>query len=249
MQQAFTVKQGTLEFKGMETFPGRIIHSSEYKTGRDYKGKKVLVIGFGNSATEIGIDLFEQGAEPTMAVRSPINIVPREFLGIPILRIALIMSRLPPALADAINDPLMRIIFGDITKLGLKKMSYGTFEQIKRHRTTPIIDIGAIKHIRKGNLKIRQGIESIEGSMVNFTDGRKENFEAIIGAIGFDPGFVKIRGIDQKRLDDLKFDADNQKYFGEDGLYFCGFWMGPRGALREIALDAKKISKHIARNE
>jgi cation diffusion facilitator CzcD-associated flavoprotein CzcO len=71
----------TAFFKGMETFPGRIMHSSEYKTGADFKGQKVLIIGFGNSACEIAIDLFEQGARPVMSVRSPVNIVPRDVLG------------------------------------------------------------------------------------------------------------------------------------------------------------------------
>src|ERR1700676_358141 len=49
-------KPKTVNFKGMETFPGRILHSFGYRTGRDFKGQKVLVVGFGNSACEIAID-------------------------------------------------------------------------------------------------------------------------------------------------------------------------------------------------
>ena len=40
--------------------------------------------------------------------------------------------------------------------------------------------------------------------------------------------------------------VNNQKYFGKDGLYFCGYWVAPTGHLREIALDAQKIAKHIS---
>jgi indole-3-pyruvate monooxygenase len=40
--------------------------------------------------------------------------------------------------------------------------------------------------------------------------------------------------------------SDKQKYFGKDGLYSCGFWIGPTGVIREISLDAQKIAKHIA---
>ena len=54
-------KPKPVNFKGMETFPGKIIHSYGYKTGKDFKGQKVLVVGFGNSACEIAIDLYEQG--------------------------------------------------------------------------------------------------------------------------------------------------------------------------------------------
>jgi cation diffusion facilitator CzcD-associated flavoprotein CzcO len=46
----------------METFPGKILHSYEYKSGKNFKGQRVLVVGFGNSACEIAIDLHEQGA-------------------------------------------------------------------------------------------------------------------------------------------------------------------------------------------
>jgi cation diffusion facilitator CzcD-associated flavoprotein CzcO len=111
-------KPKPVNFKGMETFPGKLIHSYEYKTGKDFKGEKILVVGFGNSACEIAIDLYEQGALPSMSVRSPVNVIPRDILGIPILEVSQLMSRLPPRIADTINAPLMRLLFGDITKLG-----------------------------------------------------------------------------------------------------------------------------------
>jgi indole-3-pyruvate monooxygenase len=53
--------------------------------------------------------------------------------------------------------------------------------------------------------------------------------------------------VDIKRLDVLKVCINKQKYFGEDGLYFCGFWIAPTGQIREIALDAQKIAKDIAK--
>jgi indole-3-pyruvate monooxygenase len=70
----------------METFTGKILHSCEYKTGKDLLGQKVLVVGFGNSACEIAIDLYEQGAKTSMSVRSPVNAVPRDIFGIPVLQ-------------------------------------------------------------------------------------------------------------------------------------------------------------------
>ncbi len=101
-------KPKPVNFKGMETFAGKIVHSSQYKTGKDFKGQQVLVIGFGNSACEIAIDLYEQCATPSMAVRSPVNIIPRDILGIPILEISLLMSRLPARMADKLNAPLLQ---------------------------------------------------------------------------------------------------------------------------------------------
>ena len=242
-------KPKTVNFKEMETFTGKLSHSYAYKTGKDFKGQKVLVVGFGNSACEIAIDLYEQGALSSMAVRSPVNVIPRDILGIPILEISQLMSRLPPRIADRINAPLMRLLFGDITKLGLKKLPYGPFEQIKKDGSIPVLDIGAIRHIRKGHIKVYGDIEYIEGSMIHFTDKRKESFDAIIAGIGYYQNAAEIVSADKTRFEDLRSCVDKQKYFGKDGLYFCGFWIGPRGQIHEISLDAQKISKNIAQKE
>jgi len=238
-----------VNFKGMETFPGKLIHSYAYKTGKSFKGQKVLVVGFGNSACEISIDLYEQGALPSMSVRSPVNVIPRDILGIPILEISQLMSRMPPRIADMVNAPLMRLLFGDITKLGLKKMPYGPFEQIQKDGNVPVLDIGIIKHIRKGHIKIYQDIDHIEGSTVHFINSKKENFDAIVAGIGYYQNAAEIVRADKTRFEDLRSCVDKQKYFGKDGLYFCGFWIGPRGQIHEISLDAQKISKDIAEKE
>ena len=238
-----------VSFEGMETFPRAILHSCEYRSGEDFKGLRVLVVGFGNSACEIGIDLYEQGAIPFMSVRSPVNIIPREIAGIPIMELSLIMSRLPPRVADTIIAPLMRLIFGDITKLGLTKKPYGPFEEIKRDRTIPLLDIGTVKHIRQGHIKIYSGIGHIEGCTVHFSDGKREDFDVIVACIGFNRDNTKIIAVDNNRLEDLKVCLNQQKYFGKDGLYFCGFWIGPTGLIREIAKDAQKIARDIAEKE
>jgi hypothetical protein len=216
-------KPKPVNFKGMETFPGKLIHSYAYKTGKDFKGQKVLAVGFGNSACEIAIDLYEQGALPSMSVRSPVNVIPRDILGIPILEISQLMSRMPPRLADTINAPLMRLLFGDITKLGLKKMSYGPFEQIQKDGSIPVLDIGIIKHIRKGHIKIYEDIDHLEGSTVHFIDNKKENFDAIVAGIGYYQNAAEIVSADKTRFEDLRSCVDKQKYFGKDGLYFLRF--------------------------
>ena len=239
-----------INIKGMETFSGSIVHSSKYKTGKDYNGKKVLIIGFGNSACEIALDLYEQGAYPSMSVRSAVNVLPRDILGIPVLQLGLLMAPLPPRLADKMNAPLIKYLLGDITKLGLKKLPYGPLEQIQKDQTIPMLDIGTLKLIKDGNGTIYDGIDHIENKMVYFKDGKKNEFDAIVAAIGYNKGFESdVLQVDKRRIEDLKFKLDKQKYFGKDGLYFCGFWVSPTGQIREIALDAQKIAKDIFKNE
>jgi indole-3-pyruvate monooxygenase len=242
-------KPRALNFKGMETFSGKLLHSAHYKTGKDFRGKKVLVAGFGNSACEIAIDLYEQGAIPFMTVRSPVNIVPRDILGIPVLQISLLMRYLPARLADKINAPLIELLLGNITEAGLKKLPYGPLEQIEKYGRIPVLDIGTLQHIRKGHISICGDIDHIGNDTVYFVDGSSLNADAIIAAIGYENNLKDILQVDGARLEDLKVSAAKQKYFGKEGLYFCGFWIAPTGQLREIARDAIKIAKDILAKE
>jgi len=182
-----------------------------------------------------------------MAVRSPVNVIPRDLLGIPILRISLLLSRLPFRVADALTAPLVRLLYGDLVRLGLKKKPYGVFEQIRKEGTTPVLDIGTIRLIREGHIKIYAGIDRIEGRTVVFSDGRKEEFDVLVAAIGYDRNYAEILDVGEERHDDLRVSAGRQKYFGKEGLYFCGFWVGPTGQIREIALDAQRIAGDIAK--
>lgn len=238
-------KPRLLNFKGKETFNGTMIHSFEYKTGKKFKGQKVLVVGFGNSACEIAIDLFEQGAIPSMSVRSAVNVIPRDVLGIPILELSLLMRNFSPRIADAISAPLMNWLIGDLKKLGLNKLPYGPLEEIRRDGKIPLLDIGTIEHIRNGHIKIYDDIELIKGATVFFKSGREENFDAIIAGIGYERNYDKIVNVEKERFDDLNHCTTQQKYFGKDGLYFCGYWISPTGQFREISLDARKIALNI----
>ena len=57
---------------GLENFPGDVIHSSSYKSGKSYSGKNVLVVGSGNSGMEIAYDLATHGANTSIVIRSPV---------------------------------------------------------------------------------------------------------------------------------------------------------------------------------
>jgi len=222
-------KARSVYFKGLETFPGKVLHSCEYKTGAVFKEEKVLVAGFGNSACEIAIDLYEQGAAPVMAVRSAVNVIPRDIWGVPVLELSIWLSHLSPGIADAISAPLIRWVTGDIRKLGLRRKPFGPLEQIAREGKAPVLDIGTLGHIRDGHIKIYGGIDHIEGDVVYFDDGRKDVFHAIVACIGYDRNYIGLGGTER------------------DGLYFCGYRISPTGQIREIGLDAKRIAKAIAK--
>jgi cation diffusion facilitator CzcD-associated flavoprotein CzcO len=234
------------KFEGEVAFNGPILHSSEYRTGATYRGQNVLVVGFGNSACEIAIDLCEQGARPTMAVRGAVNAIPRELLGIPIQNLGLIQQLFPVRLADAINAPILRLAVGDVRKLGLAKLPYGPIEQIRVHQQQPLLDIGTLALIRSGSIGIRPGIARFTPDGVEFADGQSGPFDAVILATGF-----------RAKLGDLLsdvpdvLDADGTPLVSggrttAPGLYFCGFRITSGGALREAGLEAGRIADLVA---
>ncbi|HXQ33192.1 MAG TPA: NAD(P)/FAD-dependent oxidoreductase, partial [Anaerolineales bacterium] len=139
-------------WNGQDLFPGTVMHSGQYKNGELFRGKKVLVVGFGNSGGEIAVDLWEHGAQVGISVRRAVNVIPRELFGIPILSIGILQSKLPTYIADAINTPILRLVIGDITKYGLRKLPYGPLAQIQRDRHIPLIDIGTIELIKNGHV-------------------------------------------------------------------------------------------------
>ena len=81
---------------GMNDFVGPILHSSLYRNPAPFAGKRVLVVGYGNSGAEIALDLSEAGVDVALSVRSPVNIVPRELFGLPILVFPIAEQWLPP---------------------------------------------------------------------------------------------------------------------------------------------------------
>ncbi|GIK57291.1 MAG: dimethylaniline monooxygenase [Chloroflexota bacterium] len=231
---------------GQELFTGSISHSSAYKNGKPYAGQRVLVVGFGNSAGEIAIDLVENGAaEVGMAVRHPVNVIPRDYLGIPILTIGIVMDKIPPQVADLLAIPMLKTSIGDLTKYGLPKLPYGPNVQIRQDRQIPILDIGTVKLIKDGRIHIHPGLAQFNENGVVFTNGAIKPFDAIILGTGYRP---QVNEFLQDAAGVLNEDGTPQSSGQETapGLYFCGFYISPTGMLREIGIEARQISAHIA---
>ena len=231
---------------GEDAFGGKVLHSSAYRSGAAFRGRRVLVVGFGNSGGEIAIDLHEQGAFPTLAVRSPVNVVPRDLLGIPILAIGIVMSRLPPRLADAVGGGLVRLVVGDLESIGLRRLPYGVQQQIREHGRIPLLDVGTIALARQGAIAIRPGIERFTRSGVVFTDGRAEAFDAVVIATGYRPRVDGILEDAAAVLDERGLPRRSGGATALPGLYFCGFYLSPQGMLREIGAEAKRIARAIS---
>ena len=246
---------GWADFPNVPTWPGQagyggeMIHSSAYRQPAPYAGRRVLVVGFGNSGGEIALDLAEAGVDVTLAVRSPVCILPRELLGIPILTWAVSQSRLPPGLADALNAPAIRLAIGDIGRLGLQKAAKGPRRMIAEDQKIPLLDVGTLARIRGGSIKVRGGIERFLPDGVAFapssaTEGKAvtEPFDAVILATGFHPDLRALLPDTPEALDEQGRPRLTGRPCGVPGLFFCGQRPSPTGQLREIGIEARRIA-------
>jgi cation diffusion facilitator CzcD-associated flavoprotein CzcO len=233
---------------GQASFQGTLLQSSQYRNGEPFKNQKVLVVGFGNSGGEIAIDLWEHSAQPSLAIRSPVNVIPRELFGIPILAIGIVQRRLSPRLADALNAPILRAVVGDLTQYGLRQLPRGPLTQIQRDARIPLIDVGTIKLIKRGQITVRPGIESFTEEGVSFTDGQQGRFDAVILATGYRPQVNAFLKGATAAYDEHGTPSSSGRETPIPGLYFCGYFVSPTGMLHEIALEAHRISVAIAQN-
>lgn len=236
----------TPAWPGLDSYPGTVLHSREYWNGEPFRGQRVLVAGFGNSGGEIALDLAEHGARPTVSVRGPVNVVPREIFGIPALTLGIALSKLPARVADALAAPLLRLVRGNLNEYGIVAAGYGANWQLEAHQKVPVIDVGTLELIRRGAIAVRPGVDAVDGFEVVFRHGRRERFDALVLATGYRPAVASLLGDRHPALDGEGMPRCSGSSCGEPGLYFCGFRVPRTGVLREIGIEARRIAEDVA---
>jgi cation diffusion facilitator CzcD-associated flavoprotein CzcO len=231
---------------GMETFGGPILHSSVYRNPAPFVGKRTLVIGYGNSGAEIALDLAEAGIDVVLSVRSPVNIVPRELFGVPILAFPAVEQWLPPRVADALNAPLVRFAIGSIEKLGLKRSPKGPLQSIEEDGRVPLIEIGTLDAIRDGRIKLRGDVSSFSRESVGLRQSPAERFDAIILATGFRPDLRALLPDAKDVLNATGGPLVSGQTTAELGLFFCGAIPSALGQFRQIGIEATRIAAAAA---
>jgi indole-3-pyruvate monooxygenase len=191
------------------------------------------------------VDLREHGAVPTVSVRGPVNVIPRELLGIPILAVGAILRVLPPRLADLLGRPLIRLGIGNVEALGLRRLPYGALTQVDLHGRVPLIDFGTIAEIRAGRIAVRPRVEAFTTDGVRFADGREEPFDAVVAATGYGPGLDETVGELASACGPTGLGARGDLTL-RPGLHLVGFRISTRGMLNQIRHDAIAVARTIA---
>ena len=233
-------------FEGMEKFSGDIIHSRKYKNAEPYKGTKTLVIGMGNTGAELALDLSENNAETFVCVRGPINVVPRDLNGRPVQVTSKQLAKLPFGFGDWLGSQIRKIYFGDLSKHGLETSKVHPVVQLRETGKTPIVDIGTMKAIKEGKIKVVPAIKSFDEKGVHFINDEYYEFDKVILATGYRANVESFVERGEELLDKYQCPKGPIADGFHDGLYFVGFdnyKLG--GILGTIHTDSEVIVDNI----
>lgn len=162
-------------------FCGLEVHSGEYKTPDKLAGKRVLVVGGGNSGCDIAVESSQHAEATRLSLRRGYHFLPKFFHGTPIDRCGerLLRWRVPIALRRLLARVAVFFLMGTRAGTGLPKPDHKLFE------THPTINSQLVYQLRHGDLEVRPDVERLTATGARFVDGREESFDAIIYATGY----------------------------------------------------------------
>ena len=237
-------------WEGQENYSGKIVHSIEYKNSQPFENQRVIVVGMGNTGAELALDLSENNIDVTIAVRSPITIVPRDVNGRPVQTTAKMLDKIPLGIGDWLGTQIRKVVIGNLSKYGVPLSKVHPAVQLRETGKTPVIDLGTVKHIKKGKIKVEGDVERFYDKGIVFKSGEKKEFDSVILATGYRAKIADFLKNVEGLLDKNKYP---KKVIGEgehDGLYFIGFdnyKLG--GILGTIYTDSELIVEDIQKKE
>jgi lysine/ornithine N-monooxygenase len=227
------------EIPGRHQFGGRVLHSVEYRRPNAFTNRRVLVVGAGNSAGEISVELARAGADVTLAVRTGAMVVPRDIAGIPIQYFAVVLASLPrkvQTLAAAVTARTSAVFRGP---------SVLPPPPLTNCRNVPLIGFHLVDLLRQGTIQLKGGVSEFTASGVRFADDSAEPFDAVILATGYRAAVGMMGKV--IRLDDCGFALRRERVVSVDqpDLYFVGHNYDIRGRLFNIGRDARLAAERI----
>ncbi len=159
-------------------FGGEYVHSADYREPGAYVGKRVCIVGAGNSAVDIASDICTTADRVVLIARSPVFVLPHTIFGVNFNDVSRALQAwwIPSGLRRRISRTLVRIVHGRMTDHGFRPLT---------HRVHGTISSTIIQDILFRRVVVKNGITAINGQNLEFSDGTSEQFDALIAATGF----------------------------------------------------------------
>lgn len=200
-----------------QPFAGNYLHSHEYKAPEPFVGKRICVVGVGNSACDIASDVCVNAERCVLVARSGVLILPKLIFGRPFTDLSSKLQRpwIPYSVRRAIIKALTWMVHGDMQKLGFRKPD----KRVHVNSNGTVITDIAYRRIT-----VKQDITDINGKRIHFSDGSSDTFDVLIAATGYltDLPFLSpdIISVDNNQIDLYQRIVPP----GWPGLYLLGFF-------------------------
>lgn len=211
-------------------FTGETLHSHTYRVPHGFAGKRVLIIGLGNSGCDIACELARNEAEVTVAVRSGAHVIPKYMFGRPADRVApsWMWKFLPRQVFSRVFGAALWLARGNVSRYGLPKPNHRVLEE------HPTISSDLFHLIGHGRISVKPNVTRLAGDEVIFADGSRQAFDTIVYATGY---HIRFPFLDAEVIDPVENEVPLYKNVVHptlSGLYFLGL-VQPWGSIFPIA--------------
>ncbi len=216
-------------YPGSETFPGRQIHAHYYKTPDVLEGKRVLVLGIGNSACDIAVEASRVAEATYLAMRRGAHVVPKYIFGMPTDHLTdSVVARMPLKVQQTAMAAMLRLARGKVTDYGLPRPDHAVLH------AHPTVSDDLLTRLGHGDIVVKPNIDRFEGAKVFFNDGSAAEVDTVVYCTGYKVSFPF--------LDDRVVAAADNKVAlyrrvvdpDHPGLFFVGL-VQPLGAIMPLA--------------
>jgi cation diffusion facilitator CzcD-associated flavoprotein CzcO len=221
--RALCVATGTTWFPRVPVVPGQFegeaYHSFYHRSPREFEGKRVLIVGGGNSAADIACDAARHASAAFISLRRGYHFIPKFIFGQPSDVFAHTGPQLPRWLEERVFGFLInRILVGNLTRYGLPKPDHAIL------RSHPILNTQILHHLGHGDIAVRKDVASLDGKTVRFVDGSSEEIDLIVWATGYDKPFPFLGDEDLDRNGDVVDLYLNVFHRRHADLFFVGLF-------------------------
>ncbi len=245
-------------------FTGELSHSHSFKNNQGFEGKKVLVVGAGNSGCDCASEISRVADRVDISIRTPQYIIPKFIFGKPTDTINKDVLFLPHSIRNFLLNLTLKFTIGSYESYHLEKPN---FPVTKAH---PTVNSELLYKIRHGKVKPQRGIQRIDGQNVTFTDGRTEQYDSIVAATGykmafrfFDQNVINFEDADRIELYLRMIHPEHQTLFfigltqpqgcvwpisDHQAKYIANMIMGRCELPKNIAVLAKKEADQVAKD-
>ncbi len=220
------------------SFDGEQIHAHDYKEPSQLAGRRVVVVGMGNSAMDIAVDASYHALSTTLVARRGVHVVPKYILGRP-LDAGVRPSRVPFTWLLRGMQVVTRLTVGPMDRYGLPRPDH------RLGQAHPTVSSRILDRLAHGAIAVKPEITELAGERVRYADGSEEQADLIVYCTGYK---ITFPFLDEQLIiaPENRLVLYKRVFLPErPGLYFIGF-VQPWGAIMPIAeLQSRLVAEHL----